>query len=61
MRTTDPLRRLCRIAAACILGATLAGCASDPRFGKGLQWVEEQAAERQRLEDMGFPQFTGPN
>jgi hypothetical protein len=49
------------IAAACLLAAGLAGCASDPRFARGLEWVEWQVAERQRLEEMGFPQFTGPN
>jgi hypothetical protein len=61
MRTSDLFRWLSRVAAACVLGAILGGCASDPRAGKGLQWVEDQAAERQRLDAMGFPQFTGQN
>jgi hypothetical protein len=61
MHSTDPPRRLLRAALACILAAMLAGCASDPRSGSGLEWVEGQAAERQRLEAMGFPQFTGAN
>lgn len=61
MHSTDPRRRLLRAGLACILATLLAGCASDPRFGAGPGWVEEQAAERRRLEAMGFPQFTGPN
>jgi|APFre7841882724_1041349.scaffolds.fasta_scaffold00282_14 hypothetical protein len=58
MRMTDLLSR---VAAVCLAAASLSGCASDPRFSSGLEWIEGQAAERQRLEAMGFPQFTGPN
>lgn len=52
-----------RIAHA-VLGATLAlavlaGCAAPPRQSQGLQWVLEQDAERKRLNDAGFPQYTG--
>lgn len=38
---------------------TLAGCASDPRFSQGLEWVQWQEAERKRLDAAGFPQYTG--
>jgi hypothetical protein len=44
-----------------LAAATLAGCASDPRYSQGLQWVQENAAEKQRLEASGFPQYTGSN
>jgi hypothetical protein len=40
---------------------TLAGCASDPRYKEGLNWVLWQEQERQRLQAQGFPQYSfGP-
>jgi hypothetical protein len=43
-----------------LLAATLlaCGCASDPRYKYGVQWVTEQQAERDRLEAAGFPQYS---
>jgi hypothetical protein len=39
----------------------IAGCASDPRYQQGLEWVLWNEAERKRLDDAGFPQYThGP-
>jgi hypothetical protein len=38
----------------------LCGCAADPRYSQGLEWVLWQEQERARLEAAGFPQFTGP-
>jgi hypothetical protein len=38
--------------------ATLAGCASDPRYSQGLQWVVDQQKERSRLQSQGFPQYS---
>ena len=35
----------------------LAGCASDPRYKEGLNWVVSQEEERQRLQAQGFPQY----
>jgi len=35
----------------------LGGCASDPRYSQGLEWVQWQEAERQRLQAAGFPQY----
>ena len=35
----------------------LAGCASDPRYQQGVEWVVWQEAERQRLQAAGFPQY----
>jgi hypothetical protein len=37
----------------------LAGCASDPRYAQGVDWVVSQEAEKKRLDDAGFPQYTG--
>lgn len=48
--------RAVALALAAIVGV-LAGCASDPRYSQGLQWVVEQEAERQRLQAQGFPQY----
>jgi hypothetical protein len=44
------------ILAAAAFGA-LAGCASDPRYKQGVEWVVWQEAERQRLQAAGFPQY----
>ena len=35
----------------------LGGCASDPRYSQGLEWVQWQEAERQPLQAAGFPQY----
>ena len=37
---------------------SLAGCASDPRYKEGASWVVSQEQERQRLQAMGFPQYS---
>jgi hypothetical protein len=42
--------------AVIVLGS--AGCAADPRYNKGLEWVVSQEQERQRLEKQGFPQYS---
>lgn len=52
------MRHLSRILLAAIGLAMLAGCATDPRYGLGLQWVEEQEMERRTLQAQGFPQYT---
>jgi hypothetical protein len=44
------------LAAALVL-LVLAGCASDPRYQQGLEWVLWNEAERKRLNDAGFPQY----
>jgi hypothetical protein len=41
--------------AVLVLGS--AGCASDPRYKEGLNWVVSQEQERQRLQAQGFPQY----
>jgi hypothetical protein len=40
-----------------LVAATLGGCASDPRYKHGIEWVQWQEAERQRLQAAGFPQY----
>ncbi len=54
-------RRALAIALAVGL-SSLAGCASDPRYKEGLDWVTWIEAEKKRRDDAGFPQYTnGPN
>jgi hypothetical protein len=45
--------------ALALLAAALAGCVADPRYRQGLEWIEWNEQERQRLEAAGFPQYTG--
>jgi uncharacterized lipoprotein len=42
--------------ASMVLG--IAGCASDPRYKQGLEWVVSAEQERQRLQAQGFPQYS---
>ncbi len=52
------MKTLMRLLAIAAVVATLAGCASDPRYGQGMQWVVDQQAERTRLQSQGFPQYS---
>jgi uncharacterized lipoprotein len=40
-----------------LLAAVLAGCASDPRYKQGLEWVLWNEQEKKRLNAQGFPQY----
>jgi len=42
---------------ALVAFSILGGCASDPRYSQGIEWVQWQEAERQRLQAAGFPQY----
>ena len=53
MRSTPAVKALLAVLA---LGV-LAGCASDPRYKQGLEWVQWQEGERKRLTAEGFPQY----
>jgi uncharacterized lipoprotein len=53
------LRRIRAAVVAAMVLVVLAGCASDPRYQQGLEWVVSQEAERKRLNDAGFPQYSG--
>jgi uncharacterized lipoprotein len=44
---------------AALVLIVLAGCASDSRSGQAVDWVVSQEAEKKRLDDAGFPQFSG--
>jgi uncharacterized lipoprotein len=48
------LKRLVLLA---LLAAGLAGCAADPRYKQGLEWVQWNEQEKKRLNDAGFPQY----
>lgn len=54
-------RPLCSPALGIVLGivalGVLGGCASDPCYRQGVEWVQWQEAERQRLQAAGFPQY----
>lgn len=41
--------------AVMVLG--VAGCASDPRYKQGLEWVQWNEMEKKRLQSEGFPQY----
>ncbi len=45
--------------AAALAMLVLAACASDPRSKQGVDWVTSQEAEKKRLNDAGFPQYSG--
>jgi hypothetical protein len=48
------VRALCIALAAAAIG----GCANDPRYKQGLEWVLWNEQEKKRLEAAGFPQYT---
>lgn len=56
-----PERNRIRPAAKAVLLAlalgVLAGCASDPRYRQGLEWVQSNEMEKRRLNAAGFPQY----
>jgi hypothetical protein len=44
-----------------LAGCALAGCAPlEQRRAEGTSWIVQQEEERRRLEEAGFPQFSGP-
>jgi hypothetical protein len=49
-----------RLLVLMLLGAALAGCASDPRYKQGLEWVQWNEQEKKRLNAQGFPQYSWP-
>jgi uncharacterized lipoprotein len=46
-----------RAVLAVVALATLAGCASDPRYSQGVEWVQWNEQEKKRLQAAGFPQY----
>jgi hypothetical protein len=47
------------IACVALAVAAIAGCAADPRYKQGLEWVLWNEQQKQQLEAQGFPQYTG--
>jgi hypothetical protein len=41
--------------------ASLAGCASGSSGGQAARWITETEAEKKRLNDAGFPQYSAPS
>jgi hypothetical protein len=41
--------------AVMVLG--VAGCAADPRYKHGLEWVQSNEMEKKHLQAAGFPQY----
>jgi hypothetical protein len=37
----------------------LVACAAASASGQALKWIEEDEAQKRRLEDAGFPQYIG--
>lgn len=50
-------RSILKSVMALVAFSILGGCASDPRYSQGVEWVQWQEAERQRLQAAGFPQY----
>jgi hypothetical protein len=46
-----------RLVLLALLATGLAGCAADPRYRQGLEWVVWNEQEKQRLDAAGFPQY----
>ncbi len=54
------VRRICVFVLLPASVLQLAGCASDPRYKQGVNWVVENEAQKAQLNAMGFPQYGGP-
>jgi hypothetical protein len=56
--TKGMLRKVLGLIAVAVIGGILAGCASDPRYSQGLDWIVYNEREKVRLTAMGFPQYS---
>lgn len=54
----DESNRRARTLLAAVAIAVLAGCAAGQQ-SQAVQWIKEDEAQRQRLNDAGFPQYNG--
>lgn len=55
-------RRAARLGIVLLLGVAAGGlvaCAAGSGSGPALKWIEEDEAQKRRLEDAGFPQYIG--
>jgi hypothetical protein len=48
-----------RVACLVLTLALAAGCAADPRYAQGLEWIQWNEDQKKRLDAEGFPQYTG--
>jgi hypothetical protein len=55
------LRNVRAALAATLTLIVLAGCATSGSPSQAQQWIMEDAAQKQRLNDAGFPQYVGAN
>ena len=51
------LRRLVMLVVLAASLSQLAACASGAQSGNAVKWITEDAAEKKRLNDAGFPQY----
>jgi uncharacterized lipoprotein len=50
-------RRFVKVLLAITALGVLAGCASDPRYKQGVEWIQWNEQEKKRLQAQGFPQY----
>lgn len=51
------MNALSKILILTLVAAGLAGCAADPRYKQGIEWVQWNETEKARLDAAGFPQY----
>jgi len=51
------MNALSKIVILTLVTAGLAGCAADPRYKQGIEWVQWNEMEKARLDAAGFPQY----
>lgn len=52
------MNALGKIVIVTLVAAGLAGCAADPRYKQGIEWVQWNETEKARLDAAGFPQYS---
>ena len=57
MKYRTSSRTTLKVLLASVALGVLAGCASDPRYKQGLEWVQWNEQEKKRLNAQGFPQY----
>lgn len=60
MKCRTSSRTTLKVLLASVALSVLAGCASDPRYKQGLEWVQWNEQEKARLNAQGFPQYSWP-
>ncbi len=52
-------RRICAVLAMALALGALAGCATSGSPSQAQQWIMENEAQKQQLNNAGFPQYVG--